>query len=194
LVKYYLKGDEMRFKAKRYYSCEEELKKFQFKLKQTPCPHCRSTGFLNLHGYLRGYAEDSCKKVIRGRRIFCNNRGHRTGCGRTFSILAAKIIKKFLISAASFWFFLYNISSGLPKIQAFKVAGASLTRSSCYRIWKLFELGQTKIRSKLLNLCSAPMNSLTRTPQLQTIMHLKRAFPSARCPISAFQNHFQVSL
>jgi hypothetical protein len=184
----------MKFKAKRFYSGEEDLKQFHFQLKQTPCPHCRSIGFLNRHGYLRGYAEhDFCKKVIRGRRIFCNNRDCRTGCGRTFSILAAQILKKFLISAPSFWLFLKNVLDGLPKIQAFQAAAAPLTRSSCYRLWKLFRLQQTTIRAKLLNLCSAPRNSLTQSPPLQTIMHLKTAFPSAPCPLTAFQNHFQAS-
>lgn len=97
----------MKFKAKRFCSCEEDLKRFHFQLKQTLCPYCKSIGFLNLHGYLRGYDEhDCCKMVVRGRRIFCNNRGRRTGCGRTFSILAAQIIKKFLTSAKSFWRFL----------------------------------------------------------------------------------------
>ena len=184
----------MRFKAKRFYSGEEDLRHFHFQLKQTPCPHCKSIGFLNRHGYLRGYDEhDCCKKVIRGRRIFCNNRNRRTGCGRTFSLLAAQILRKFMISAPNFWLFLENISSGLPTLPAFTAAAIPLARSSCYRLWKLFRLQQSNIRSKLLNLCPAPLNSLTRSPRLQTILHLQTAFPSAPCPLTAFQHHFQAS-
>jgi hypothetical protein len=183
----------MKFKAKRYYGCKDDLKQFHFQLKQTPCPHCRSIGFLNLHGFLRGYDEhDCCKKGIRGRRIFCNNRGRRTGCGRTFSILAARILKKFMISAQTFWLFLKYILAGRPAIQAFQAADTTLARSSCYRLWKRFRLRQSTIRTKLLNLCPAPMNSLTHLPHLQTIMHMKTAFTSPSCPITAFQNHFQV--
>jgi len=184
----------MKFKAKRFYSCNDDLKQFHFQLKQTPCPHCKSIGFLNLHGYLRGYDEhDFCKKVIRGRRIFCNNRGRCSGCGRTFSILAAQILKKFMIGAQSFWRFLKKVLAGRLKIQAFQAAETTLTRSSCYRLWKLFRLRQAAIRVKLLNLCPAPLNSLTHQPQLQTILHIKTAFASSSCPITAFQNHFQTS-
>jgi hypothetical protein len=183
----------MKYKPKRFYSSKQDLKQFYFQLKQTRCPHCKTIGFLNLHGYLTGYNEHDSQKVIRGRRIFCNNRGRCTGCGKTFSILAAHILKKFIISAQSIWRFLKNVLKGQPKIQAFQKAAITLSRSSCYRIWKLFRLRQPAIRSKLLNLCTVPINPLTRQPQLQTIMHLKTAFASASCPITAFQNHFQTS-
>lgn len=184
----------MKFKAKRFYNSNDDLKQFHFQLKQTPCPHCKCIGFLNLHGYLRGYDEhDSCKKVIRGRRVFCNNRGQCAGCGRTFSILAVQILKKFMITAQTLWRFLKNVLAGQPKIQAFHASASTLARSSCYRIWKIFRLRQTNIRTKLSTICPAPANSFTHLPQLQTILHLKTAFTSQACPITAFQNHFQTT-
>jgi hypothetical protein len=80
----------------RYYRTEEEFEGIRSRLKNNPCPHCRITGCLILHGYLYGYKEDtSSKKVKRGHRIFCNNRLNRKvkGCGRTFSILISGFIK-----------------------------------------------------------------------------------------------------
>lgn len=184
----------MKFKIKRFYNCKEDLKQFHFQLKQTPCPHCRCIGFLNLHGFLRGYDEhDSCKKVIRGRRVFCNNRGLCSGCGRTFSILAAHIFKKFIIGAKTFWRFLKNVLAGQPKIRAFYSSATSLARSSCYRLWKIFRLHQSAIRTKLSTICPAPANSFAHQPQLQTIMHIKTAFTASSCSITAFQNYFQTS-
>ena len=97
----------MKFKTKQFYNSAHDLKQFHLRIKQTPCPHCRSVGFLNLHGYLRGYNEKSAHKIIiRARRFFCCPRNQRKGCGRTFSIMAADVLKKFIIRAHSLWLFL----------------------------------------------------------------------------------------
>ena len=183
----------MKFHVKRFYNSTEDLRQFHFQLKQTTCPHCKSIGSLNLHGYLRGYDDKECrKKIIRGRRLFCCNRNRRKGCGRTFSILAASVIKKFIISAESLWHFLKNILKGYNKIHAFKAAGIPFAESSCYRLWKIFRLHQTSIRSKLLRLFPTPVKP-TQSPPMETILHLRCAFKDTAFPITAYQNQFQAS-
>jgi hypothetical protein len=102
------------------------------------------------------------------------------------------VIKKFIISAESLWHFLKNILKGYNKIHAFKAAGIPFAESSCYRLWKIFRLHQTNIRSKLLRLSPTPMN-LTHSPAIQTIMHLRCAFKNSAFPITSFQNQFQAS-
>lgn len=183
----------MRFKARQFYSSQEDFLRIHFGLKQTVCPHCRLTGYLNLHGYLRGYDEKIYgKRIIRGRRIFCSNRGRRRGCGCTFSILAAGVLKKFIAGAKSFWRFLNNIAGGLNKIQSFKPAMPNFSQSSCYRFMKKFQITQSKIRSKLLRLCPPPVCA-SQTAVIQTIFHLRAAFKNSVCPITAFQKHFQTA-
>src|ERR1035441_2723407 len=155
----------MKSQAKKFYFSEEDFRQFYFQLKQTACPHCKSIGFLNLHGYLRGYDDKECrKKIIRGRRLFCCHRDQRKGCGRTFSILAAAVLKKFIISAETLWHYLNNIMDGSNKIHAFKTTDIPFARSSCYRLWKIFRLHQTSIRSKLLRFSPAPVNLTTDIP------------------------------
>jgi hypothetical protein len=183
----------VKFQTKRFYHSTDDLKQFHGRLKQTPCPHCKSVGFLNLHGYLRGYDEKtSAQRITRGRRVFCCHRNNRKGCGKTFSLLVAGVLKKFIISAKSFWQFLKNILKGSNTITAFKSIAIALARSSCYRLWKIFRLRQAYLRSQLLRLCPKPV-SPTHSPVLETILHLGCAFNNTSCPIIAFQNKLQIS-
>lgn len=179
--------------AKRFYDREKDFERFRFQLKQTPCPHCRATGHLNLHGYLRGYDESNYgKKIIRGRRIFCSNRGRRKGCGRTFSVLVCGVLKRFTIGANTLWRFLKNIAAGLNKQAAFKKASSQFSSTTCYRIAKTFRYAQVKIRSKLSRLCPVP-RSISNNPLTQTVRHLRAAFKYRGCPVSSFQELFQAS-
>jgi hypothetical protein len=68
-------------------------------LKLAPCPHCRQTGALIGHGFLRGYAEQGSEVVVRsrGRRVFCSNREQRPGCGGTFSVLLSTVLSGFVV-------------------------------------------------------------------------------------------------
>lgn len=182
----------MRFKNKRFYKSEEEFQQFYFSLKQTACPHCKLSGNLNLHGYLRGYDEKSCsKRIIRGHRIFCCGRNKRRGCGRTFSVLDIKVLKKFIIRARSLWTFLENITKGIDKKNSIRLLRLPFSDSSAYRLSKRFYLAQSKIRAFLSKLCNAPVVNCSRQPTIQTILHLKAAFKHDSCPIAAFQGYFQ---
>jgi hypothetical protein len=187
-------GSGMRNKPKRFYGSHKEFQQIHFTLKQTTCPRCKTTGTLNLHGYLRGYDDkSSAEQKIRGKRIFCSNRNLRPGCGKTFSVLAVNILKKFIVSAAGLWRFLKNIAAGLNKINAFKIAGLRFSHTTCYRLWKRFSRCQTKIRTRLLPLCHPPELQRAFSPAIQTITHLRRAFKNTGCPVTAFQKHFQTA-
>ena len=182
----------MRFKIKRFYSCGEDFQRFYFRLKQTPCPHCKSTGSLILHGYLCGYNTAVYgEKIIRGRRIFCSNRNRRTGCGKTFSLLAANILKGFNICANSLWRFLNNVAKGMSKIQALRGLNIPFSDSTVYRLFKIFSHRQSRIRTLLLRQSPAPQLPAIHHPPIQTIFHLKSAFKNFSCPITAFQLSFQ---
>jgi len=182
----------MHFTSKRFYGSKEDFRQFYRSLKQTACPQCKLSGYLNLHGYLRGYDEKACAgKIIRGRRIFCCGRNKRRGCGRTFSVLAVNIIKKFIIRAHSLWGFLKNIAAGTDKKNSLRTLNLSFSDSSAYRLWKRFRLAQTKIRARLLKLCTPPVPTPSREPAIQTILHFNAAFKNTACPIAAFQEYFQ---
>jgi len=181
-------------KFKKYYSTEEEFRRFHRSLKQKPCPHCGWIGALVLHGFLRGYKENSDEKVIRGRRIFCNNRKKcKNGCGRTCSVLKAAFLTNFSISAHSLWCFLKGIADPSDRLASFRTLRTTFHESAAYRLWSRFENGLTGIRSFLTMHCPRPKLPITRCAPTQTIAHLRAVFTGAACPIAAFQERFQVS-
>ena len=189
----------MENQFKKYYTSDKDFNLFRFTLKQLPCPHCKLAGALILHGYLNGYDEGPLnKKVVRGRRIFCSNRRkHFKGCGLTFCVLLAGILKNFSITAKSLWCFLEHILPSSSKIEAFRYLKFPMSASSCYRLWKRFSTSQSRIRTFLVRLSTPPELPITSCPTTQTIAHLESAFgnrTTLTSPVAAFQAYFQIPL
>jgi hypothetical protein len=172
------------------------------RLKLMPCPHCKVVGTLIRHGYLRGYDDSSPRrKVVRARRIFCNNRHARRGCGRTFSVWHADKIRRLSLTTGTLWRFLQAavVGSILATIRA---TDSHLSDRTLQRIWKRFDQGQSKIRTALSGWCpppelpppelptpEAPAQPAQR-PAAQVLAHLQAAFPDAD-PIAAFQQRLR---
>ena len=178
----------------RFYKTETQFEAFAARLKLTLCPHCRLSGFLILHGYLYGYCEQDSSRSIRGHRIYCSNRHNKKGCGRTFCVLPASVLPRFVISAQSLWRFLSNVKKGLSLAGSFRTAGCRMAQSSIYRLFKKFSLNQMRIRSFLYRIKDPPAVKYAHTPFVQTILHLKSTFNIADCPITEFQFYFQAPL
>lgn len=178
---------------KKFYQTETEFEELRAMLKLISCPRCKKIGYLILHGYLYGYQDThDSGKTERGRRIFCSNRKNRNGCGGTFSILKATILKCFRISAGFLWCFLDNILNGMNKIRAFQASGSTLRETGVYRLYNRFKHEQSRIRSILSGIKDPPLPGHSADPAVLTLMHLKAVFKDSPCPISEFQHHFQV--
>jgi hypothetical protein len=184
----------MYFKKTQYYKDETALLKILGCAGSAICPHCNSKGTLILHGFLYGYTDElDSQKTITGRRIICNaRRKHNAGCGRTLSILQSTRIKNFTVSAPALWLFLLNIFL-LSKKEAFEHFKNKFSLSSCYRIWDRFKLCQSRIRTLLTRTSPTPEKSESSSATIQTILHLKNSFTGNPCPVTAFQEYFQVS-
>jgi hypothetical protein len=164
------------------------------RLKQMPCPHCQVVGALIRHGCLYGYdASNFQRQTIRARRIFCSNRQARRGCGGTFSVWCADKIRRLSLTTVCLWRFLQCAIVGSLHA-ASHAAGCQLSDRTWQRIWKRFDLGQSKIRTALSQRCPPPElpTSLpakaSRRPAAHVLAHLQAAFPNADCPIAAFQH------
>ena len=178
----------------RFYESEEDFLRFHRRLKLTPCPFCKRTGALVLHGGLYGYAEDDdWHKARRGRRILCNDRRKRNaGCGHTFSVRAAHTLTRSRLGASSLWAFLKGVILLGNKAQALRALNVGLSVSAAYRIWKRFAERQSHIRTALARRCPPPRLPHSSQPAEQTLAHLRAAFPHAACPVVAFQQQLQV--
>jgi hypothetical protein len=163
-------------------------------LKHMPCPHCKAVGTLNRHGFLYGFDDSSPRrKTVRARRIFCSNRNARPGCGRTFSVWLADKIRRLSLTTGCLWRFLQHAAAGSIRA-AIRTVHCHLSERSLLRIWKRFELGQSKIRTALSARCPPPElpprlpAPIARRPAAHVLAHLQAAFPDADCPITAFQH------
>ncbi len=164
------------------------------RLKQMPCPHCKVVGTLIRHGCLYGYDESNSKRqTIRARRVFCSNRQARRGCGRTFSVWCANIIRRLSLTTACLWRFLQHAVVGSLHA-ATHAAGCRRSDRTGQRLWKRFHLGQSNIRTALSARCPPPelptplLPKASRQPAAHVLAHLQTAFPDTDCPIAAFQH------
>lgn len=161
-------------------------------LKCSPCPHCKYTGALNRHGFLKGYDEENFRqKAVRAVRVFCSNRGSNEGCGRTFSVWIADKVKRLFLDAVSLWEFLHQAATTGNKSQAFQQLGCSMGDSATYRIWKRFLQAQSAIRTALAAFCPQPKQPTVGSSQCAaqaTVAHLQEAFKDSTLnPIAAYQ-------
>ena len=175
-----------------FYRSAEEWNAIAERLKQTPCPHCKAVGTLIRHGYLHGFDEcNSQRKTVRARRIFCSNRNARHGCGRTLSVWLADKVRRLSLTTRALWRFLQRAVAGSIAAAIRAVADCRRSGRTWQRIWKRFDLGQSKIRTAL----SAwrpppelPPEPSHRPAAAQVLAHLQAAFPDADCPIANFQH------
>jgi hypothetical protein len=169
---------------------EQEWCSLAERLKLMPCPHCKAVGTLIRHGFLRGYDEcHSQRKTIRARRVFCSNRHRRPGCGRTFSVWIADKIRRLSLTTHAVWRFLQRaVASSIAAACRF-VADCQRSDRTWQRIWKRFDLGQSRLRTALSACCPPPDQPAdSRRPATQVLAHLQAAFPDANCPITVFQH------
>lgn len=184
----------------RWFCRDDEWNAFVLRLKLMPCPHCRVVGALIRHGFLHGFDETSPhRKTPRARRVFCSNRHRRPGCGRTFSVWLADKIRRLSLTTRGLLRFLTRVvADGIASaIRASSIRAADhhhLSQRTWQRVWRRFDHAQSAIRTAMSGYGpppNAPPDSpptSSRRPQAAHVLaHLQAAFPSADCPIAAFQ-------
>ena len=173
--------------AEWFYRSDQEWNTIAQRLKLTPCPYCRVVGTLNRHGALYGYDESNHRPTVRARRVFCSNRNARPGCGHTFSVWLADKIRRLGLTTAALWAFLQCAVAGSIRA-AIRATDDQRSERTWQRIWKRFDLGQSKIRTALLTRCPPSELPGSHRPAAQVLAHLRAAFPDVPCPIAAFQH------
>lgn len=161
-------------------------------LKLTCCPHCRRTGALIGHGLVRGYAELGSEVMVRGRRVFCSNRGQRPGCGRTFSVLLSTVLYGFVVRTLTLFRFANAVLNGLTRRAAWlSTVSRALSRSSAYRLWQRLHEAQGTLRTRLRGEAPAPACS-AREPLAQLFAHLDAVVGANETDLlGAYQRHLQ---
>jgi hypothetical protein len=158
-----------------------------------PCPSCKGIGCLIFNGLVPQCK--GCPDQNRGQRIYCNTRRCRgiKGCGKSFSLMHAMVLKHLTINTEILWKFLSNIAAGMTSIPAFAAAQAgTFSDRTIHRLRSRFTRKGSAIRTMLSTICPPP-TTVSSKPIVQTINHLQAAFATQPCPISAFQLRFQTA-
>jgi hypothetical protein len=113
------------------------------------------------------------------------------GCGKTYPVVLIERMCRYIVSCATLWSFLLLLLEGGFIKDAWESATSAFCLDTGYKLRQAFIRSQSHIRT-LVSKLGPPgkLNGVT-SPVLQTIQHLKSAFESFSCPISAFQLHFQ---
>jgi hypothetical protein len=180
-------------KDKKYCSSLDEADQYLDVIKFVPCVHCGKVGFLNRHGFLKGYPPKGSDKLVRGCRIYCSNRNNRNGCGRTCSLLLSTLIIGFSISTGLLWAFMRKVSAGNSIKASWEGLNTGLPVENAYRLWQRLVKEQSRLRTYLSRKTGPPVCA-SNNPMAQLTAHLNSAFPSSKCCLSAFQEYFQAPL
>ena len=179
------------FHAQRFVSDETALAEALHGIKLWSCPHCRQSGTLIGHGFVRGYAERGSGLVVRGRRFFCSDRGQRPGCGRTLSVMLQTVLTGFVVRTLTLYCFVQAVQSGLTRRAGWRrAAQGALSLSSGYRLWRRLCAGQSALRARLCRESPAPPSN-AREPLAQLCAHLRLVIGEGVSDLfSAFQLRF----
>ncbi len=166
-------------------------------MKQRACPHCHEVGTLNRHGFLTGYVASVVDLKQRGYRIYCSNRHKRQGCGRTFSIFMAHVIRNFAITTMQLYAFVFSIVNGCAIKHAWQ-AEEGLFRpanKTLYRIYQRFRQRLSHIRTTLTLNNKALQNLDFPSSVAETLAHIQFSLPEqSACLFTRFQTCFDTSI
>ena len=127
---------------------------------------------------------------MRGQRVYCSNRGRRGGCGQTFSIVLADVLPRHTLTASLVWQWLVKLLAGFSLRAAAEKLRLPFALETVYRLRRKLRRNLDALRTRLAGHCAPPLGTCP-DPLLQTIAHLKIAFPRSPCPPADFQLHFQ---
>lgn len=128
------------------------------------CPHCRRHGTLNRHGRVRGLGErEPGKDAVRGQRFFCSNRGWRRGCGKTFTVLLATLIRRATVRTGELWRFYKAKLGGASVVGAWEGLGSRFSVEAAYGWWRRWRRGQFAVRSILAHGRDPPRGSVAES-------------------------------
>lgn len=107
--------------------------------------------------------------------------------------MRSELLRGFTLGTQSLWFFLQKVAAGLQSTTALSQVLPQWAAANGRRLWARFRTSQSRIREQLLKLVAPPACD-SPEPALQTIAHLRAAFPTTGCPLSAYQAHFQADV
>jgi len=170
-----------------------ELLDLRVKIRGDGCRRCHCTNSVVAHGYLRGNAATGQGSASRGLRFLCSDRYSNIGCGATFSIHWDSVIPYCSMRTVQLLGLLMAISAGTSTHGAWAASRLIVSVRTAYRWVARWRYHTAHLRARLC-LVTPPPGKADDQPDLFTLRHLAAAFPTASCPIAAFQSGLQVPI
>ena len=132
-------------------------------------------------------------QLARGQRVFCSDRGRRSGCGKTFPLFLSGVLPRHTFNAALLWALLLKLLAGMAIKAAAETLALPFSLEAVYGIVRRCRRRLDLMRSCLCRKQPAPASGRT-DPLLHTLEHLQQAFPQEACALAACQWQFQEPL
>jgi len=115
-----------------YYPSLEAIHQQTLQLELEQCRHCRQTHQLVSHGFVRKKRAGSERQAL-GKRVFCSNRHHRTGCGRTMQLYLDSTLRYLHHAGSCVVAFVLSLLAGLSIVGAYMQATGAHTPRHAWR-------------------------------------------------------------
>ncbi len=115
---------------KIFFSDVNSLVQFLWQINVQPlqCPHCLQLNQFTLHDFIYKHVDE-----IVGKRLFCSNRSHHSGCGKTVRLYIASSVPQLVYSSVQVTAFLLRLIKGQSIIQAYQDATGCYDPRNAYR-------------------------------------------------------------
>ncbi len=184
--------DGRRRLARWFVADEAELAGALWGARLRACEHCRRVGWLVGHGRVLGYAERSSERVVRGRRLFCSNRGRRHGCGRTIAVRLASVVVRHVVRADT-WFALFVALAHGARCAAAWRSSSTMSPRTGYRLRDRLAHARHALRTTLFSRAPPPETE-SASADAQLVAHLHAVLGADLASFDRYQHAFQRSL
>lgn len=116
----------------RFYPNLQAIAQQTMQLDHAQCAHCRQSHQLVSHGFIRKKRVGAEPEAV-GKRVFCSNRQHRTGCGRTMQLYLDVTVRYLHYAGCAVAVFLVSLSTGMSIQHAYHHATGAGTPRHAYR-------------------------------------------------------------
>jgi hypothetical protein len=177
----------------RFFVDFEALDRFTLSLacfdETLQCPHCAKSQHLVSHGIVYKQRSIQVRERV-GKRVFCSNRYHHSGCGRTAQLYVAGVVPSLQYSATQVFLFVFALLKHASVKKAYQRAtGQGASRNA----WRWLHKAMDRltdfrcfVKGRLDSITSRFACRCRRLKLLlPTLQHLFSVLP--HCPCSHYQ-------
>lgn len=132
----------------RYYPNLQAIHQQTMQLEYAQCKHCKQTQHLVSHGFIRKKRVGAGPEAV-GKRIYCSNRHHRTGCGRTMQLYLDSTIRYLHHAGCCVVALVLLLMAGMTVQHAYHQATGVGTPRNAYRWLHRLQMQASAYRSLL---------------------------------------------